>query len=94
MAKIKNIEKRIWDTEGFAVVIKKDDKDVRGDKVLPAHYPVYERRSNDDSTVTDWKRTRFSPSFPGYEVSVVDAEDNVVAGNTKLKTVRETYLEE
>jgi hypothetical protein len=33
MAKVKNVEKQIWDIEGFDVVIRhKDGGDVRGDK--------------------------------------------------------------
>lgn len=34
MPKVKNVEKRIYDIEGFQVVIKKDGKDVRGRCVI------------------------------------------------------------
>ena len=32
MAKLKNVEKKIWETEGFDVRFMYKDKDVRGDK--------------------------------------------------------------
>jgi hypothetical protein len=42
MAKVKNVEKRIWDTEGFAVSIKHPDgRDVRGDlQDFPQYGPI------------------------------------------------------
>ncbi len=41
MAKVKNVEKRIWDTEGFAVIIKYNGKDVRGDFAGMPQYGPY-----------------------------------------------------
>ena len=44
MPKIKNIEKRIWEVEGFDVKIKSPSgkDDIRGDKECGVQYP-YER---------------------------------------------------
>ena len=35
MPLVKNIEKKIYDVEGFEVTIRHDGKDVRGDASLP-----------------------------------------------------------
>jgi hypothetical protein len=51
----------------------------------------YHRAADNDITVENWKATRFRPSYPGFEVDVVDARGNSVQGNTKLGTVRDTY---
>jgi len=40
MALVKNVEKRIWDIEGFAVVIRHaDGRDMRGDRTGLPMYP-------------------------------------------------------
>jgi hypothetical protein len=41
--------------------------------------------------VEAWKETRFRPSYPGFDVEVIDRRGNSVQGNTKLETVRRTY---
>jgi hypothetical protein len=93
MAKVKSVEKRIWDTEGFAVIIKHNGRDVRSDKTGMPQYPAYERMAKNDMTVADWKEHRFYPAFPGYDVDVLDGDGYVCQGNTKLGTVRDSYSE-
>jgi hypothetical protein len=94
MVKVKRVEKRIWDIEEFAVVIKWNGKDVRSDyKGLP-QYPAYERMARNDMTVTEWKEKRFYPTYPGYDVDVLDGDGIVCQGNTKLGNVRDSYSEE
>jgi hypothetical protein len=93
MAKVKNVEKRIWDIEGFAVTIKFNGRDVRGDYAGMPQYPAYERMAKNDFTVAAWKENRFYPAFPGYEVDVLDGDGHVCQGNTKLGTVRDSYSE-
>ena len=51
----------------------------------------YHRAADNDITVESWKATRFRPSYPGFQVDVVDAQGKSVQGNTKLGTVRDTY---
>ena len=94
MAKVKNVEKRIWDTEGFDVVIKQNGKDKRGDAEGIPQYTKYEKMAKNDMTVTEWKKIRFSPIFPGFDVEILDGDGKKVSGNTKLGTVRDTYSEE
>lgn len=94
MAKVKNIEKKIWDTEGFDVKIRKNGKDVRGDMNLPTNYESFQRSAKNDLTVNEWKTNRFKSTFPGFEVDVLDASGEKVTGNTKLANVRNSYNED
>ncbi|AHF94921.1 hypothetical protein OPIT5_29910 [Opitutaceae bacterium TAV5] len=94
MTKVKNVEKRIWDIEGFDVVIKQNGKNKRSDASGLPHYIKYEKMAKNDMTVSEWKKARFSPTFPGYTVDVIDGNGKKVTGNTKLGTVRDTYSEE
>jgi hypothetical protein len=54
-------------------------------------YP-YERAARDAWTVANWKRDRFSATYPGFTVDVLNGDDQVItAGHTLLETVRDTY---
>jgi len=64
--------------------------DVRGDREGLPQYG-YHRAAENHITVESWKGTRFRPSFPGFEVDVLDRRGNSVQGNMKLSTVREMY---
>lgn len=93
MPKVKNVEKKMWDVEGFDVCIKHNGKDVRGDKSGLPQYS-YERSAKNDMTVSEYKKKRFGPNFPGYELDVLDGDGNSVPGQTKLSTVRDSYSED
>jgi len=90
----KNVEKRIWDIEGFAVVIRHSDgRDMRGDRTgLPMY--SYDRMAKNSMTVSTWKEQRFSPRYPGLDIDVLDGAGIAVSGNTLLSTVRDSYSEE
>lgn len=83
------IEKRIYDTEGFRVVIMQNGMNVRGDKVIPRQYDAV-RMSKNAFTVREWQE-KFQNQFPGYEVQVLYADGNIARGNTLLSTVRDSY---
>ncbi|MGH2619921.1 MAG: hypothetical protein ACRDHG_05045 [Anaerolineales bacterium] len=94
MALAKNVEKRIWDVEGFAVIIRHGDGgDMRGDRT---GIPMYDfsRMAKGTMTVNAWKHQRFSPNYPGLDIDVLDGAGNPVAGNTLLSTARESYSED
>ena len=94
MSKVKNVEKRIWDVEGFAVrILHLGGADVRGDRMGLPQY-TYQRAAPNDITVATWKTTRFQPSYPGFDVDVMDGNGESVQGNTKLSTVRASYEED
>ncbi len=91
MSLIAHVERKIKRIEGFRVrILHLTGADVRGDR---AGLPQYSFRhaAADDFTVEHWKTTRFRPSYPGFEVDVMDARGKSVQGNTKLGTVRESY---
>jgi hypothetical protein len=90
----KNVEKRIWDIEGFAVLIRHSDgRDMRGDRTgLPMY--SYDRMAKNSMTVAAWKQQRFAPLYAGLDVEVLDGAGSVVAGNALLSTVRDSYSEE
>jgi hypothetical protein len=90
--KVKNVEKAIWDIEGFDVCVKHPDgKDVRGDR---SDFPTYrfQRAAPDRMTVNGWKRSRFRQVYPGYDVDVLLGGGTVAMGNVKLRTVRDSYI--
>ncbi len=93
MPKVKNIEKRIWDVEGFDVVIKSNGKDLRGDKQGLKQYEG-ERASRNSWTVAEWKKKKFENQYPGLEVDVLDGDGKPVDGRKTLGTVRDTYTDD
>lgn len=91
MSSVANVERKIRRVEGFRVrILHLSGADVRGDRSGLPQYS-FRHAAADDFTVEHWKATRFRPSYPGFEVDVVDARRNSVQGNTKLETVRATY---
>jgi len=91
MSSVANVERKIRRVEGFRVrILHLSRADVRGDRSGLPQYG-YHRAAENDITVETWKTTRFRPSYPGFEVDVVDRRGNSVQGNTKLETVRKTY---
>jgi hypothetical protein len=92
MSSLANVERKIKRVEGFRVrILHLTGADVRGDREgLPQYH--YLRAAENDITVETWKELRFRPSFPGFQVDVIDARGRSVQGNTKLETVRESYL--
>jgi hypothetical protein len=92
MAKLKNVEKKIWEIEGFDVRFTHKGKDVRGDK---KGIPQWEGKnhSRNDMTVKRWKE-KFKQQYPGYDVDVLDGNGDIVKGGMKLYKLRDTYSED
>lgn len=91
MSTVGNVERKIRRVEGFDVhILHLAGADVRADRQGLPQYS-YHRAADNDITVETWKAHRFRPSYPGFDVEVVDARGNSVQGNTKLGTVRATY---
>ena len=91
MSTIGNVERKIWRIEHFEVrFLYLDGTDIRSDKGHLPQYP-YEVAAGADTTVETWKQGRFNPTYPGYDVKVLNAHSSPVQGNTKLATVRDTY---
>lgn len=90
MPKVSIVEKRIFEIEGFQVDITKDGKNVRGDMQLPKQYEA-ERMTRNSMTVGDWKN-KFRTQYAGYDAVVYKNDGSKASGQTKLATVRDTYL--
>ena len=91
MSLVAHVERKIRRVEGFDVrILHLHGADVRGDRTGLPQYP-FRHAAADDFTVEHWKETRFRPSFPGFEVDVLDGRGHSVQGNTKLSTVRGSY---
>ncbi len=95
MATIKQVERRIFQVEGFEVRILhgRDNRDVRSDKKDVKQYD-YTRALKNSKSVKDWRDGRFAQSYPGFEVEVLSAAGKGVHGRTKLATVRNGYQDE
>ena len=94
MVKVKSVEKKIWDVEGFDVNMKHPDgSNVRSDRT---NFPQFDKKraAKNDMTVREWKDTRFGRQYPGYTVDVLDGDGEPVSGQTKLGTVRDSYADE
>ena len=92
MSTIANVERKIRRVEGFDVrILHLRGADVRGDRTGLPQYS-FRHAAADDITVEHWKETRFRPSFPGFEVDVLNGRRRSAQGNTKLSTVRVSYL--
>lgn len=89
---VKNVEKKIYDVEGFEVVIRHGGKDVRGDATLPTQF-AGQRMTKNSASVGDF-RNKFQRQYAGYDVDVLKADGSKAPGQMKLSTVRDTYLEE
>ena len=94
MATIKAVERGIERVEGFQVSFKHlDGKDVRGDLGrVPTYTRTFGRMAKNSMTVSEWKRTRFLPHYPGFRVEVLAAGRRGAHGAMKLGNVRDTYL--
>ncbi|MEQ8436529.1 MAG: hypothetical protein RIB65_03495 [Ilumatobacter fluminis] len=93
MATIANVEKRIYEIEGFEVRVRHSHggRDVRSDKSNVKQYP-YKRALKHSKNVKAWREGRFASTYPGYSVEVLDADGQVAHGGTLLGTVRDGYL--
>jgi len=94
LARVGRVELRISQIEGFLVKIQHlTGADVRSDRAGMPAWP-YERAAKDSWTVAQWKRERFQPVYPGFNVEVVDGDGNLVHGGMRLESVRDTYAED
>jgi hypothetical protein len=93
MAKIKYIERRIRNIEGFDVsILTRDGRNIRGDLSGIPQYYDYEKAASNDMTVEKWRLIRFRSLYPYFDADVLDGKGESVHGNTKLSTVRDTYF--
>lgn len=93
MPKLAFVEKRIFEIEGFQVnFTDTSGKNFRDDKQIPKQYEA-ERATRNSFSVSDYKE-KLRRQFPGYEFDVLNSDGTKAKGQTKLSTVRDTYLED
>lgn len=92
MPKVKNVEKKIFDVEGFEVTIRCGGKDVRSDASLPKQY-AGQRMTKNSASVSEFKE-KFRRQYPGFTVDVLKNDGLKASGQMKLSTVRDTYLDD
>ena len=92
MPQVKNVEKKIQKIEGFKVHFLHSGKNVRSDAELPVQY-ASKKMAKNSYTVSDFKN-KIQRQYAGYEFDVLKADGKKASGQTKLSTVRDTYLPE
>jgi hypothetical protein len=90
MASVGSVERQIRRVEGFPVTIRQLGRNIRDDRTGLPGYP-FKRAAPDRENVATWKRTRFQPRYPGFEVDVLGRDGRSVHGATLLATVRDEY---
>lgn len=54
----------------------------------------YDRKAKGDTTVSEWKASRFSKTYKKLDVRVLKGDGTVAHGGVKLSTVRKSYEED
>ena len=90
MASVGSVERQIRRVEGFPAAIRQLGRNLRDDRTGLPGYPFH-RAAADRMNVAAWKRTRFQPRYPGFEVDVLGRDGRSVHGATLLETVRAEY---
>ena len=96
MAKVSSVEKQIARVEGFSVRFlhsgpgRAIGRDVRSDREDVPGYK-YQRAAAGGITVRAWADSRFSRSYPGFAVEVLNDDGSVAHGARLLSNVRAAY---
>lgn len=92
MPTVNRVEKKIFAIEQFQVSIKQEGKELSKDFQLPNQFEA-KHMSRNAFSVSDF-RAKFQKQFPDYEIDVLKCDGTKATGQTKLATVRDTYLPE
>lgn len=87
---IERIAAEIEAFEGFAVRIRPVQK-VPPKTNLRSYARSHERIARASFSVADWKRRRFEPVYPEYDVDVLLADGRTAGPRTLLSKVRSSY---
>jgi hypothetical protein len=96
MPKVSKVEADIFKSEGFQITLKyPDGRDVRSDKATNVKaYAKPQKMAKNSFSVKEWKDKRFKKQYPQFRADVLKADGKKAGGNTKLSTIRDTYLSE
>jgi hypothetical protein len=92
MAKVRNVEKRIYEVEGFEVTMQNGNGRAFQSNVELPMYNRWHNMAKHAWTVQRWKDERFGAIYPGCKVKVQMANGAEARGHQHLSTVRDTYL--
>ena len=92
MPTIGGVEKRIFRVEMVKVKFMQNGKNVRSDKEIPTQYGI-KRMLKNSASVSYLIRIRLKPQFPGFDFVVLKNDGHQASGQTKLSTVRDTFLD-
>lgn len=92
MPTIKNVEKKISKIEGFNVRFMSNGKDVRGDMEIPVQYQM-QKMSKNSYSVGEFKQ-KLKKIFVNFDFDILKRDGSKASGQTKLSTVRDTYLDD
>ena len=82
--RIDEFERTVFEIERIVIRIRAPVAEEIGDH-------DYQRRANDDTSVTGWLSTRIIPKLNGHQVSIIDGHFNQPHGRTRLDTLRASY---
>jgi hypothetical protein len=91
---VENAQKQIFRVEGFRAHIRHPGpggRDVNDNRTGVPRYGS-KKASADNVTVTKWKLSRFLAKYSGFQVDVLMGNGTAARGNTRLSTVRRSYV--
>ena len=93
MPNVECVESKIAIVEGVNVKFMQNGRNVRSDRDLPTQYN-FERMLKNGASVSDLINRRLRVQFPGFDFVVLKKDGHRASGQTKMSTVRDTYLDD
>jgi hypothetical protein len=88
---IERIAAEIQQFEGFAVRIRPTVKSLAAKTNLRSYARSHERIARASFSVADWRRRRFDPVYPDYDVEVLFGDGRPASARTLLSKIRASY---
>ena len=92
MPTVDRVERKIFQAEGVMVKFMQNGRNVRSDREISTQYEV-RRMLKNSASVNEFINLRLKVQFPGFDFMVLKSDGHRASGQTKMSTVRDTYLE-
>lgn len=92
MPTIKSVENKIFRVEGVKVQFMQNGRKVRLDREIRPQYEC-RRMLKNSASVKNFIELRLKDQFPGFDFVVLKKDGHIASGQTKMSTVRDTFLE-
>lgn len=91
MTTVQTRSRQIAEVEKFDIIVTQNGQpvDPKANGILGPY--GFTKALKHTKTVADWKSERFQSCYPAYTCDVLLEDGRVAAGQTSLRTVRETY---